>query len=401
MPLDLVELHERDRREHVAEVRLVAGNRDVVERAVAAAHHAKVVERRREVVAVGRDQPALARGDVLRRVEREAGQVGDRADLASAVAGLGRVRRVLDERQAELAQRIEVGRLPVEIDRDDRLGPLVDERTHVLGIDVQRVVADVGEDGRRAAVDDHVGGRRPGDRAGDHLVAGPDPERDEREVAAAAVQDETASTWLRLEVVAHPRLELGRPRPRRQPARAEGRRDSVDLLLGDRRWLEREKRRSFRRELRHPRSRSVFAPRRRSRARRPARATRRRRAPPRPGRKSPLLENRRRKLVHDPRGARCRISKSLGLRPVRRSAPSARGANADRPATYNGRRYCLDLGRCRSKLGNVVLGRSRLLNRTIGRWNQCPGGERASTVGHLKRVSRLAWGFIRFLATRV
>ena len=103
MPLDLVELHERDRGEHVAEVRLVAGNGDVVERAVAAAHHAQVVERRGEVVAVGRDQPALAGRDVLRRVEREAGQVGDRADLAAAVTRLGRVRRVLDERQPELA----------------------------------------------------------------------------------------------------------------------------------------------------------------------------------------------------------------------------------------------------------------------------------------------------------
>ena len=122
----------------------------------------------------------------------------------------------------------------------------------MLGIDVERVVADVGEDGRRAAVDDHVRGRRPGDRAGDHLVAGPDAERDEREVEAA-VHDETASTWLRLEVVAHPRLELGGARPCRQPTRAEGRRNGVDLLLGDRRWLEREKGRSFRRELRHPR----------------------------------------------------------------------------------------------------------------------------------------------------
>ena len=38
MPFELVELHERDRREDVREVRLVAGNGDVVERAVAATH---------------------------------------------------------------------------------------------------------------------------------------------------------------------------------------------------------------------------------------------------------------------------------------------------------------------------------------------------------------------------
>ena len=122
--LDLVELAERDRREHVGEVRLVAGHRDVVERAVAAAHQPQVANRLRDLVAVRRDQPALARGDVLRRVEREAGHLGDRADLPPAVPALGGVRRVLDDRDSELEQRIEVGRLPGEVDRQDRLRPL-------------------------------------------------------------------------------------------------------------------------------------------------------------------------------------------------------------------------------------------------------------------------------------
>ena len=141
VPLDLVELHERDRGEHVAQVRLVAGHRDVVERAVAAAHHAQVVERLGEVVAVRRDQAALAGGDVLRRVEREAGQVGDRADLAAAVARLGGVRRVLDDRQPEREQRVEIRGLAVEVDRQDRLGPLVDELADALRVDVERVLA--------------------------------------------------------------------------------------------------------------------------------------------------------------------------------------------------------------------------------------------------------------------
>ena len=43
--VELVELHERDRREHVGEVRLVAGHGEVVERAVAAAHQAEVADR--------------------------------------------------------------------------------------------------------------------------------------------------------------------------------------------------------------------------------------------------------------------------------------------------------------------------------------------------------------------
>ena len=135
-----------------------------------AAHHAQVVERLGEVVAVRRDQPALARGDVLRRVEREARDVGDRADLPAAVPRLRRVRGVLDDRQAELEQRVEVGRLPVEVDGDDRLRPLPTS-SRVLGVDVERVVTDVREHRRRAAMNDHVRGRGPRDRARDHLVA--------------------------------------------------------------------------------------------------------------------------------------------------------------------------------------------------------------------------------------
>ena len=123
MALELVELDERDRGEHVAQVRLVAGDGDVVERAVAAAHQAQLADRVGERRRVRRDQAALAGGDVLRRVEREAGRVGDRADLAAAVAALGRVGGVLDHGQAEREQRVEVARLAGEVDGEDRLRP--------------------------------------------------------------------------------------------------------------------------------------------------------------------------------------------------------------------------------------------------------------------------------------
>ena len=237
--LDLVQLDERDRREDVAEIRLVAGHGDVVERAVPAPHDAQVVERLGEVVAVRGDQPAFAGGDVLRRVEREARQVGDRADLAPAVERLGCVRCVLDERQAERRKLVEVGGLAVEIDGDDRLRALVDELAHAGRIDVERVVANVGEDGRRATVDDHVRRRGPGDRRRDHLVAGPDTERDERQVERRGARGDGEHV-LCLEVVAHAGLELGRARSRRQPARPQRLRDGVDLRFGDRRGLERE-----------------------------------------------------------------------------------------------------------------------------------------------------------------
>ncbi len=96
VPLDLVQLAEGDRRQDVGEVRLVARHGDVVQRAMPAPHHAKVVDRVCDLGVVGRDHPALAGGDVLRGVEREARRLGERPDLATAVRALDGVRRVLD-----------------------------------------------------------------------------------------------------------------------------------------------------------------------------------------------------------------------------------------------------------------------------------------------------------------
>ena len=98
---------------------------------------------------------------------------------------------------------------------------------------------------------------------------------------------------LRLEVLAHPPLELGGARPGRQPARAERLGDRLDLVLADRRAAGtrgsvRTRRSAIGSEcFRHRRvTTSVCAPPRQSRrAPRPARASRRRRAPRPPGRR--------------------------------------------------------------------------------------------------------------------
>ena len=219
--VDLVELDERDRGEDVAEVRLVAGHGDVVERAVAAAHHPQVVERLCDVVAVRRDQPALARGDVLRRVEREARQVGDRADLAAAVARLRGVRGVLDDRQPELDELVEVGRLAVEVDRHDRLRSLVDELARRAPGSMFRLSS-------RTSAKTGVAPQWTITFAVDGQVIevvitsspGPDAERDQREVQGRRAGRHRQHV-LRLEVVAHARLELGGAGAGRQPARAQ------------------------------------------------------------------------------------------------------------------------------------------------------------------------------------
>ena len=233
MPLDLVELDERDRGEHVREVRLVARDDDVVERAVAAAHEPQVLDRLRDLRVVRRDQAALAGGDVLRRVEREAGRLGDRADLAAAVLALGGVRGVLDERDAEGEERVEVGGLAGEVDGEDRLRPVGDELGDAVGVDVQVGVAHVREDRRRAGVDDHVRGRGPRDGRRDHLVA-----RARRRPRAARGAARPSRT--------RPRARARPGRTRRSAARARPRaaRSSASPSAGSRRRPRSPRRRS-------------------------------------------------------------------------------------------------------------------------------------------------------------
>ena len=233
----LVELDERDRREHVGEIGLVAGDGDVVERAVAAAHQTEVPDRVGDLVRVRRDEPALAGGDVLRRVEAEARRFREPAELAAAVGALGGVRRVLDHGDPELPDRIHVRRLAGEVHGHDRLRPLGHRGADQRRVDVEVALADVDENGRGAGVDDHVGGGGPGDRRRDHLVARLDPERDERQVHRRRAGRDGEHV-LRLQVLGHPLLEQRRPRAGRQPAGAKGLGDRLDLLLADRRRLE-------------------------------------------------------------------------------------------------------------------------------------------------------------------
>src|SRR5262249_23530456 len=104
----------------------------------------------------------------------------------------------------------------------------------------------------------HVRGRGPRDRRRDHLVARADSDGDESQVERSRSGGDRERV-LRLDVLREAPLELGRPRPGRQPARAQRLCDRIDLLVADRWWLEREERLTpFRGELLH--GRSVLAP---------------------------------------------------------------------------------------------------------------------------------------------
>jgi hypothetical protein len=241
VPRKLLELDERDRSEDVGEVGLVAGHRDVVERAAGTAHQPQLLDLDSKVAPVRRDQAALAGRQVLRRVEREAGRVRQAAQLAAAVRALERMGRVLDDRHAERPERLELARLSGQVDGDDRLRPRSDRFRHLVRIDVEVRVSDIGEDRRRAAVDDHVRRRGPGDRAGDHLVAGPNPERDERQVQRRGSGGDSEHV-LGFQVFAQAPLELRRAGPGGQPARADRLGDRFDLLLAHGGRLEAEHR---------------------------------------------------------------------------------------------------------------------------------------------------------------
>ena len=148
--------------------------------------------------------------------------------------------RILDYRETERVKRVEVGRLPGQVNGHDRFRPRSDEGGDVLGVDVQVAFTDVREDGCRSRVDNHVRRRRPGDRRRDHLVARPDADRERGKVESGR-PGRDGERVLRSCVLGEALLELGRARPRRQPARAQGLGDGRDLLLPDRRRLEAEK----------------------------------------------------------------------------------------------------------------------------------------------------------------
>ena len=122
-----------------------------------------------------------------------------------------------------------------------------DARGDVLGVEVVRRGIDVGEDGRRAAARDRLGGRVERERGADHLVARADTERVEHDHdRVRAVRD--ADRVLDAEVLRRLALECLDVRAEDERARLEN--------LGERALQLRNQRRVLRldvneRDLRH------------------------------------------------------------------------------------------------------------------------------------------------------
>ncbi|MNX91376.1 hypothetical protein D3C86_1234510 [compost metagenome] len=126
-----------------------------------------------------RDAAAVADGaQVLGRVEAEGGRIAEGADLAPVKLRAVGLRAVLDHLEAvtpgELHDPGHVGRVAVDVDRDDGLGRGRDEAFEGAGVHAAGGGVDVAEDRHGAR---ELDGRRGGDRRvgdGDDLVAGLD-----------------------------------------------------------------------------------------------------------------------------------------------------------------------------------------------------------------------------------
>ena len=124
---------------------------------------------------VGRDHAALPRRHLLVGVEREhRGRAGAADALAAALAADG-LAGVLDDREPVLvgdrAERLHVARVAEDVHRQDPARARRDRRLDGRRVEHERVGIDVGEDGRRALVEHHVGRGHERDRRGHDLVA--------------------------------------------------------------------------------------------------------------------------------------------------------------------------------------------------------------------------------------
>ena len=125
---------------------------------------------------VDRDHPALAGGDDLARVQREAGQRPERADRPPAVRRADRAGGVLDHRSARGRRRASRNASMSAGSPTWWTGMIafvrgVIARSAVGRVEVVGARVDVGEDRRRAALPDRVGGGDERQRRDDHLVA--------------------------------------------------------------------------------------------------------------------------------------------------------------------------------------------------------------------------------------
>ena len=135
---------------------------------------------------IRRDNPAVAARDVLARVEAEAGDIREGADLPTRQRRSEWMRRVGHDGDAagfrRRHERVVVARDTCIVDGENRPCGGPDASESVVDVDRQRVLADLAEHRSRSGHRDRLDGC--GEREGrhDHLVAWPDATREQCEM---------------------------------------------------------------------------------------------------------------------------------------------------------------------------------------------------------------------------
>ena len=139
------------------------------------------LQQRTEPFVVETDDAAVAAGDVLGVLEREAGEVAHRADRPAAGSAPPTIGAVFDQDQLvpirQSLECIQIARVACQVDRDDRLGLGRDPPFDVRHVEIVGAGPQVGENGHGLLVQDADDGPDVGDRRGDHLIAQPDAGR--------------------------------------------------------------------------------------------------------------------------------------------------------------------------------------------------------------------------------
>jgi hypothetical protein len=134
---------------------------------------------------VGRDDASFAGRQVLARLERERRQLPKGADGAGTVRRAMGMRRVFDQHEAvsigEALESVHVGRLPGEMNRDDRPRARRDRRLDGLRIEGEGVEIDVGKNRYGVRFDDRRRSRQKRVRRHDDLIFRLDSQREQRD----------------------------------------------------------------------------------------------------------------------------------------------------------------------------------------------------------------------------
>jgi len=188
-----------------------------------------------ETVVAGHDRAALARRDVLRRVEGEAGDLAPAPDGKTAIDGAEGVAGILEQeaiRAESRAQGVDRRDMPRIMDDDRAAGPVSEAAREILGIQHEGLRVDVDEDRTRAGEQHRIGRREERERGHEHLVPRPDAERLERDLQGRGPARDRDRP-MRARRRPQPRLEGPDHRALGQASGSQHLRDGLAVLVPD------------------------------------------------------------------------------------------------------------------------------------------------------------------------